>query len=84
MRNTTVKTNTYSWGRLSIIEKGIDCKVVIHPEHLETVREGGAFTDEQRIKWTVKVEENGGRRFTSRGRRVRIDAAGVAKILGDA
>lgn len=84
MRNTTITTTTYSWGLLATIEKGIDCKVVLHPAHLGAVREGGTFTDEQRIKWTVKVEENGGRRFTSRGRRVRIDAAGVAKILGAA
>lgn len=46
----------YSWGTLRTIEKGAMFSVIIHPEHVSVVRDGGKFRDETGRTWTVAVD----------------------------
>ena len=66
----TYSKRTYSWGDLRVLRMGNAFTCVIHPEHLEAINRGEAFTDEQGIRWVPEISEgivtlrNSGKSFT--------------------
>lgn len=66
----TLTKRCYSWGEVRVLRKGNDYTCVIHPEHLEAINEGVAFTDEQGFCWKPVITDgivtlkNGSSRFT--------------------
>jgi hypothetical protein len=54
----SIKKSEHSWGTLILVEKGIDYRAVLHPEHQEMILsladgETKKFEDEQGIKWNA-------------------------------
>jgi hypothetical protein len=81
-RGDAVRQEEYSWGKLVKIEKGNSHRAVVHPEHRDTLRDGGVFTDEQGHRWRVRANEDGSRdlREAKQGYRLHVSAANMGKL----
>jgi len=44
-----VSVRQYEWGTLRTISRGVLYACVIHPEHVQSIRDAEPFTDEQAI-----------------------------------
>jgi len=52
----TYSKRTYSWGDLRVLRMGNAYTCIIHPEHMEAINCGGAFTDEQGYRWETTID----------------------------
>ena len=53
----TYSTKTYSWGDLRVLRMGNAYTCIIHPEHMEAINRGEAFTDEQGYRWETAIAD---------------------------
>ena len=53
----TYSKRTYSWGDLRVLRMGIAYTCIIHPEHMEAINRGEAFTDEQGYRWETTIDD---------------------------
>ncbi len=53
----TYKKQTYGWGDLRTLRKNNSYTCIIHPEHLEAINRGEAFTDEQGERWVPEIKD---------------------------
>lgn len=54
----TYSKRSYGWGDLRVLTMGSAYTCVIHPEHLEALNRGEAFTDEQGYRWVPEIQED--------------------------
>jgi gluconate kinase len=57
MKQTYTK-RTYGWGDLRVLRMGNAFTCIIHPENLDALNRGEAFTDEQGCRWVPEIEND--------------------------
>ncbi len=54
----TYTKQSYSWGDLRTLRRGISYTCIIHPEHLAAINRGEDFTCEQGYLWKTSIEND--------------------------
>ncbi len=53
----TYSKQSYGWGDLRVLRRGISYSCIIHPEHLAAINCGEDFTCEQGYLWITRIHE---------------------------